>query len=409
MLKLMPRRLTLPMAAAGLAAAVLATAFTGPAANARSAPQPVTAVGFTVRGHEILRDGQPWAPYGFSVYTFGNGLLSAAPDEYATVTAQLRAIAGVWHGNVVRLQVEQDEFLSGGDGQSAATFRARVFAAVSYAESLHLAVVINGTTEATDGIFTRNEPLPTTATLAFWRAMGRYRNDPAVILDPFNEPRYGVSGRNPSGDWGTWFYGGHGYLGENQLIRGLRGMGWHGQVWAEAPGNLALARLGVTWPKYRLSDPAHDLVYSYHHVSVDQNADPSVTQWNVEFGNLVTRRGLPVVDGEWTNRSVPYGTEGHVFSPSGDTGQCWGHAPKFVPLYLSYLAARSVGMTVWTLGPVPDYVHYDAINPDGDNSNFTMANDYSNWHGCVTPKGQRTSGAGQLLMAWFAQQDRYTG
>jgi hypothetical protein len=36
---------------------------------------------------------------------------------------------------------------------------------------------------------------------------------------------------------------------------------------------------------------------------------------------------------------------------------------------------------VWTLGPLPDQPHYDPINTDGDDSNFTTANSYRNWHG----------------------------
>jgi hypothetical protein len=147
-------------------------------------------------------------------------------------------------------------------------------------------------------------------------------------------------------------------------------------------------------------------VYSYHHTAVDQRANPSIAEWNTQFGNLVTRDDVPVVDGEWTNRSVPYATHVQVTYPSGDTGQCWGHAPKFVPLYLSYLASHGIGMTVWTLGSLPGQPHLDPINADGDNSNFTTANSYRNWHGCVTPRGGTTSGAGQLLKAWFAQQDR---
>jgi Cellulase (glycosyl hydrolase family 5) len=215
-----------------------------------------------------LRDGQPWIPYGFSIYTFANGLDAFARDEAATAAAQIRAVAGAWHGNTARFQVEQDEFLYGGDGHRAGTFRAKVFAAIAYAQSLGLAVVINDTTEATDGLYTRDEPLPTAATLSFWRAMGRYRNDPDVILDPFNEPRLGVDGPGSDGDWDTWFRGGGGYIGADALIRGLRAIGWGNQLWMEAPGNLALAELVATWPRYRLS--GSNIVYSYHHTRAGQ-------------------------------------------------------------------------------------------------------------------------------------------
>lgn len=371
---------------------VLAGLAAGTGTAAAAAP------GFTVAGHQIQRGGQPWTPYGFSVWDFGNGPLSFAPGEAATVDAKIRADAGAWHGNTVRIQVEQDEFVYGGDGHTAADFRSRVFAAIGYAESLGLAVVINDTTEATDGIYTRNEPLPTAATLAFWKDMGRYRADPDIILDPFNEPRPPGGGAN--GNWPAWFHGGRGYIGAPALIRDLRAMGWHGQLWMETPGNFALAEMIATWPRYRLA--GSDIVYSYHHTAVDQRADPTAAEWAAQFGNLVTRDGQPVVDGEWTNRSVPDGTQGGVFEPSGDTGQCWGHAPRYVPLYLADLARLGIGMIVWALGPLPDHPRSDPINADG--GSFASANSYAGWHGCVTPRGGTTSGAGQLLKNWFAKQ-----
>jgi hypothetical protein len=142
-------------------------------------------------------------------------------------------------------------------------------------------------------------------------------------------------------------------------------------------------------------------------VAVEQTADATTTEYNVDFGNLVTTDGLPVVDGEWTNRSVPDGTQSTVYEPSGDMGQCWGNAPTAVPEYLAYLTARGIGMTVWTMGNDASggYPGVDFINADGDSSTFTTANNYDNWKGCVTPPGAATSGAGADLMAWFTQQD----
>jgi hypothetical protein len=328
--------------------------------------------------------------------------MTFAKDEYARVTAQMRAIKGAWHGNVVRIQIAQDEYLDGGDGWSAHVFRDKVTAAIAYAESLGLAVVINDTTEATGGINAGNEPGPTARTLAFWRAMERYRNDLNVILDLFNEPR------RPSsrvGDWNLLFHGDKTYIGEDALIRDIRNMGFSNQLWVEGTGSLALTELVATWPRYRLTDPDHNFVYEYHHPTVDEASVPSPSQWDTQFGLLVTEYNQPVVDGEWTNRSIVPGT-GTPIKPSGDVGQCWGNAPVSVPEYLSYLQARDIGMTVWALGPGPQYRQYDMINADGDNGPYITANNYDHWVGCVTPKNGHTSGAGQLLMQWFTQQNR---
>jgi hypothetical protein len=378
---------------------VIAATLVPPAASAATRE-------FTVSGSQILKNGVAWTPKGFTLSTFQDGPETWARGEFGTVTAQLRAIAGAWHGNTVRLQIEQDEFVYGGGGQSATTYRDKVYAVISYAESLGLAVVINDQTETQQtGLYSHNEPLPTADTLKFWRLIEGCAKNPDVIIDPFNEPRHHPANvYNAAEGWAPWFSGTSTYIGEDALIRDLRADGYTNQIWAEAPSNFALTELGVTWPHYKLTDPGGDLAYTFHHPSTDETNVPTTQEWNVEFGNLVTVRNLPVVDGEWTNRSVPYGTEGTVFEPSGDTGQCWGNAPVSVPAYLAYLRARHIGMTVWTLGTeaADGYPAQDYINADGDNSTFTSANNYSDWKGCVTPKGAATSGAGQDIMNWFA-------
>lgn len=358
----------------------------------------------TVSGHLILRGGQPWTPYGFTLSTFQDGPETWAKNEYSVICAQLRAIAGAWHGNIARFQIEQDEYVYGGDGETAAVFRGKVSAAIAYAERMGLVVVLNDQTEAQGGLYTKNQPLPASTTLVFWKDMERYEHDPDVILDPFNEPR---DFNGPSGianGWPVWVSGGRGYLGYGTLIRDLRADGYTNQIWAEAPGNYALEEMVSTWPKYRLADPRHDLVYSYHHTAVDQATDPTTAEWDAQFGSLVTRDDVPVVDGEWTNRSLPYTVKNKVYEPSGDAGECWGHAPAVVPLYLNYLAAKDIGMTVWTLGNATDTgdPSQDYINADGDNGPFTSANNYVGWTGCIEAKGQPTRGAGADLQAWYA-------
>jgi Cellulase (glycosyl hydrolase family 5) len=397
------------MKARALAGAAVALAVTVAACLSPHAADAAT-TGFTVRGHHILDNGQPWVPEGFTISTFQDPMLTYAPKEFATVAAQLRAIKGAWHGNVVRIQVEQYAWLNGDNGHSAQVFRDKVTAVIALAEQDGLAVVINDQSEPEDGMSSLNEPLPTSATLAFWKDLAPlYKRNPNIILDPFNEPRLLPAPNRPADGWAQWFKGSGPYISENALIKAIRADGFTNQIWAEAPGNYALTELGTTWPRYKLTDPDNNLVYTFHHTEVLQDADPSVTGFNVQFGNLVTVRGLPVVDGEWTNRSVPFGTKGIVYRPSGDIQQCWGNAPVSVPLFFSYLAARGIGITVWTLGPAPTMPKVDYINADGDNTTFTTANNYDNWRGCVTPEGGTTSGAGADLMNYFAAQSAATG
>jgi len=376
----------------------------------------------------ILDNGVPWEPYGFTLSTFQDGTETTAPNEAQVVNAELNAIKGAWHGNTVRLQIEQYQWLAGNATTPKiiqAAYDAKVQAAIQYALSIGLVVVINDQTEGQDGFNITNLPEnPNAGTLKFWASPGmeQYKTNPNVILDPFNEPRAYIS--KAPGVYSNDYYvppPGSGYVGLPALLRAIRADGYTSQLWIEEPGLGALSELGVTWPKYEITGTlGANLVYSFHHTQGLLNADPTTTGYNVEFGNLVTVRGVPVVDAEWTNRTVPYGTEGHIYEPSGDTGQCWGDAPTVIPAYFAYLAARHIGMAVWTMGNDPTDPGMDYINADGDHLNatgsnsataYTTANSYAGWTktaydgGCVTPKGGRTAGAGQDIMNWFEAED----
>jgi hypothetical protein len=375
---------------------VLFTLMTVTPALASTTPAP--AGEFSVSGHHLLRGGKNFTPYGFTLTMFGEGKEIYNPHARAVLDAQINAIAGAWHGNTVRFQVEQDEFLNPHPhvGYSSSYYRNAVFAAISYAERAGLAVVINDTTEGTYGIYTRNELDPTNATVAFWKLFTRYKNDADVILDPFNEPRC-LAG-SPAHYWNIWHNGNSSYIGANRLVREICGLGFTNQLWMETPGNDALEMLVEHPSVYKLV--GRDIVYEYHHTSVDgQPHTPAV--WAAQFGNLITRDNLPVVDGEWTNWTL---TRGYVY-PNGDSGQCWGNAPESVPVYLRYLTKLGIGMTVWTLGPVPGYDAFDYINANGDHTTFTTTDNYDGWrHGCIQRAGAVHKGAGRLIMNWFAQE-----
>jgi cellulase (glycosyl hydrolase family 5) len=395
-----PHATTISIMVLGVAASLLILLLGTNAAQAST--------GFTTSGHTILRNGKPYTNYGFTLSDLQNGNNMFAKGEYQTVQAKMQAIKGTWHGNTVRLQIEQDAFLygSGDNGAthnwwSAAVVQNKVFTAIDYAKSIGLTVVINDQTEPQDGIYSRNEPLPDINTLRFWQHMERYKNDPAVILDPFNEPRYLIG--SATNYWNVWHNGYGGYVGANTLIRDIRSYGFTNQLWMEGPGNYAFAELLSTYPKYLLSDSRHNVVYSFHHTATMQNGVPTAAEWNTQFGNLVTQHNLPVVDGEWANRSIPYGTPGWVYKPSGDRGQCWSNAPVSVPAYLAYLKSHGIGLTTWTMGPNAAKPSLGYENADGGDLN--SANNYANWLRCVTPQGARTSGSGQLLMNWFQQNN----
>lgn len=383
--------------------------------------------GFTVSGNQTLRDGSSWTPYGFTISTFQvpSETFPKCSCEFSTVQAQLNAIKGAWHGNTVRFQIEQDEWLDGGSSNG---YDAKVEAAISYAKQIGLVVVLNDQTEA-DGMTTSNETLPTAASVTFWQDMFTiYGNDPDIIWDTFNEPREAISQTLGSG-WNDWSGGnantadGQTYLGAQTYLNDIRALGYTGQVWEETPSTLQpLIQAGGA--HYLVTDPDSNMVWSFHHVDYDENTNPDGTaDFPVQFGDMVNGTSpsgvpaAPVVDGEWSNRSTPASEQTASKYQGGDYGVCWGNDPTEIPLYLTYLKSLNIGMTAWTMGTNPSATQYDYLNTDGDgntqpftSSSFTTKNNLGNltegtakndWHGCVTPSGINTQGSGTDLFDWF--------
>ncbi|HUN37974.1 MAG TPA: ricin-type beta-trefoil lectin domain protein [Trebonia sp.] len=374
-----------------------------------------------IAGTNITMSGQILTPYGFALsstqypdgangtggppYLDGSGEF---PTMVSQVEAQIDAIAGAWHGNTVRFQIAQDTLL----GPDGASYLADIEQIVSYAQEVGLVVVLNDNTEPA-GTAIADEALPTQATIAFWRDLAPYyAGDRSVIVDPFNEPR---DVREPSDEaaWQLWKNGGdYGYdgsghrlpapidgIGFQSLITELRGMGYRNQFWIETPA-LTVQGLGMLirdWPGYQLSDPEHNVVYEYHHTTVDGSAR-TIANWDAQFGKLVQRSHSPVVDGEWTQRQQ----DGNWHAPNGDTGGCWSDAPTAVPRYLRYLQVEGIGLLAWTLGTTNSGA-FGILN--ADHGDLTSTNSYGDaaTYGC-TLNGP-TQGAGQDLMTWFDQQD----
>jgi hypothetical protein len=406
---------------------VASTLWATGAAHAQTTPD------FTTSGSQIMDNGVAWTPYGFSLSEFQDEdeTFPSCSCEYSTIDAQLAAIAGPWHGNTVRLQVEQDEWVAGGSAQAG--YRTKVEAVISDAESKGLVVVINDQSEGQDGFGIVNEPLPTGATVEFWQDMEQYKNDPDVILDPFNEPRY--DNNSATSGWNDWHSGTGSSpmtwknlnggtqtspaVGMQTLVNDIRNDGFTNQIWVEAPGYDDLENLVNNPTVYNITDPLNDVVYEYHHVGTGQDSPTNAAQWNAQFGDLVTNDHFAVVDGEWSMRSEASSDGDTVYEPSGDAGVCWGNAPSEVPVYLSYLLSLHIGMTVWTLGSEPPgggYVVNSTPAGNGPLENGDSSSTYDTYNSytqaqvtagvapCVTPTVGEY-GAGADIRSWYTTND----
>jgi Cellulase (glycosyl hydrolase family 5) len=127
---------------------LLASVLGAPAAHAQTLSNPGGPI--TTDGSEILNNGVEWIPYGFTLSNFQNEDQTYVPGALSTIEAEMNAVVDDWHGNTVRIQILQDEYLNPTPHTDYASnyYQTLVIDAIDYAESLGLVVVINDQTEA---------------------------------------------------------------------------------------------------------------------------------------------------------------------------------------------------------------------------------------------------------------------
>jgi hypothetical protein len=369
------------------------TAAAAPTAEAGGTPIRATcakATGpFTVHGTQVLgAHGKVFVSYGTTVSGLqGTDWQSSIDQDLQEITAT----ADDWCANTVRLQLSQDN-LVGGTGEIDSGYLNAIHAEVSAAESDHLVVVLNDSTELTDPI--PNEELaPTPATETFWQTLaGAYGGNPQVIFDLFNEPRTYQSGMSAAQMWKLWLDGGS-FAGTDypfgmaQLAEYVRDT-LHAKnlFWIEGPRYSVSFAGMVRWGAVL---KVSGVVYAVHH----PNAPHDKSGWYADFGYLVTTGVAPVVDGEWTNYE-PAPTAGPATVPTS----CWPDAPTAVPQYLAYLSSLGIGLNAYDLQP--GYL----IKSDTNLGGPTTINART-WSCQSNNEPQPGQGAGALVMAWFKQRN----
>lgn len=377
------------LAGAGLVGLAAAAALSAPAAGVagpRRAPAAATgACGkaqgpFHVKGTQVIgKGGKAFIPYGITVA----GLFY--PPGYSASTrkadlAKIAATATLWCANTVRLQISQAALV----GPKPITgFMQDIEKEVSTAESYHLVVVLNDQTELDPG----DPPLPTNATLTFWQRLAdRYRKDPQVIFDVYNEPRIKVRGVcGSSAAWRAWQQGTGSFLGMQRLVTRVtqdEKPNYENLLWVEGPcyaNSLSLVRSFPVTSKKPL------MVYDFHHPAPNGGPTHNPAQWYADFGFLVKNHIHAVVAGEWTNYAPPKGVK---------RTECWADAPTAAPRFLSYLRGLRIGMTAFDLGKGL----LIESNNLGDPTVFR-----SDWN-CQAKKSL-DEGAGSLIMNWYKKQN----
>jgi hypothetical protein len=266
---------------------------------------------------------------GYPVPSQVRGITIAALQNFLfdtpAVNDQIFAAAKSWNVNAIRLQIVQDKLVGANGQKFSPGYMSNIQKIVTYALNLHLNVILNAQTEMSMG-YSANENLPTAATDSFWQHMITYYGDnPHVVFDLFNEPRYC--------NWAMWT------RSMQSLVDYVRHAGSLNQLWAE----------GLWWGSTFAGLPhllsGQGIVYSFHHPGAPwpwqgwvPGHQPGVTGpplWNVAFGDLAAH-GVPMVNGEFVNYIGGY---------------YWPRSTQMVSQYMHYLAARHIGMVAWSLQP----------------------------------------------------------
>jgi hypothetical protein len=275
---------------------------------------------------------------------------------------EIQSIVREWGANIIRLPFNQDWALNGRGRFSAESYRQSLDRAIDWAAELGAYTLLDlhwldADTDfgrLPDGSVNRVAPLPNSASLEMWALLAaRYRDEPAVLFDLFNEPHSPIEGdTNP-----IYFVGEDGEIepsdprenvpGENRLgdneLREVTADDWN--RWARKltsairtihPASLLFVS-GVEWgfnlSGVRMEVP--NIVYSAHVYS-----NRSHFEWSRRFGYVCVDR--PLFIGEWGG---------------GEQDILWG-------LRLSaYLNRFACGWTAWSWADFPRLVR-DAQSND---------------------------------------------
>ena len=279
--------------------------------------------GLVTSGNRILRAGTMEVVLLRGVNR--SGLEYTEPSEAGFLGAagltedEVREIVLNWRANILRLPFNQDWALHGRRGFSAEAYLASLDQVISWASTLGAYTILDLQWLDAETIYghTRDQndekkpnrvaPTPDANSITLWRTLAaRYRDEPAVLFDLFNEPHDRLGDDflpiHVIGPGGDVLESGADFVGPEDWVR------WAARLIAEVrqmrPEGLILVG-GVEWAfdlrQVRLDAP--NIVYSTH---IYPNREPDA--WSRALGGSDQ---VPVFVGEWggTGRDLELGRQ----------------------------------------------------------------------------------------------------
>ena len=302
----------------------------------------------TIKGNEILRDGQPWVAKGVILVGMVapseviKGKFALARQHFGT--AELQA-AKAYGADLIRFMISQ----GGTDYKSSIyspSYVKEVGQAVALARSMGFSVIVTVQSESPSGL---SEPgMASDKTLRSWQTLvPLFKSDQGVMLHIFNEP---MEGRVPghSGailDWKFWSDTTQPVIDEIRQL-GAKNVLVVDGLWASTTYKGAPL----------LRDPVGQLIYAVHPYPSQHSMNAS--DWDENFGNLA--KTSPVMATAFNARST-------------DEKQCFNgpqyYSPVVMANLLAYLREHHIGAVGWAFdypgtlirdfnGTLTDYKHF---------------------------------------------------
>lgn len=295
-------------------------------------------------------------------------------QSYAATAA---AIAG-WHANVVRITPSEDCWL-GINGvnptYSGATYQNGIVNFVNLLHSHGIYVIIDLHSSAPGSSLSINGQVMADAdhAPAYWQSVATvFKKDPAVIFEPYNEPRITTSNAQTTNPWQCWLDGctitvtyGSGNrilatnapwqaVGMQSLVNTIRSTGATNPILLSG---LNLAEDLTQLLRYLPSDPQHQLIANYHNYQGPRN---TLAYWNTTIASV--SQHMPVITSEFGERDCQ--------STFVDTYMNWAdqHNISYIPWVWTPWQCSALGLlSDWSGTPNSYgqvfYTHFHQLNP----------------------------------------------
>lgn len=297
------------------------TATATPMPTATSSPVAGNELAVHVSGNRVLnQDGQAIRLIGVNVPASAQCIPTgphAPPGIFAfPSTTQTAAAIAAWHVDIVRVPLNEDCWLgiNGGDPTyTGANYRTAItgFVAALHAAGLYVILDLHANAPGAAPSSSAQVMADADHALAFWTSVaGTFKNDPAAIFEPYNEPHITSSNAQTTDPWQCWLNGctidetdqyhdtpiagaaPWQSAGMQTLVDTIRAAGATNPIlidglnWSQDDTQL-LQHLPI--------DPQHQLIADYHNY-MSAGSRNTLTYWNATIAPIAQR--MPLITSE---------------------------------------------------------------------------------------------------------------